>query len=388
MNISMKSSMSFVGAELFAAALICASACDSTSEQPSDCASVDGDGNATLCQPDTGFQLATPVFDVPQGVEVQDCYFFRVPADEMSYVNRIEVNQNSGTHHMNVFRVTSQEGNPLAQNADDGTVVLGTDEGAECWKSGNWSDWPLAINSQQSTGDAGGHFEWSLPTTADGKQVVQAFEPGELLMLQTHYVNATTQATNTGKGKVSVNFYAIDEELAGPTVQTLFATHQNIEVKPGDVEKSFIAGCNLGNDSPAVTVIGANSHFHSRGVRFTIAPADEQGDPLKPFYTNTSWDEPVMAREDVLAELPAGGSISYECTYTYPVECGDTCQPLDTPVEEITCGNGAQCLNFEFQPACANSFCFGPKVETMEHCNIFVYFYTDEPSGSFDVNCF
>src|SRR4051795_6699013 len=56
----------------------------------------------------TGFWVRTPEFEVPQGAEVQDCYFFKVPdlagaADLM--IDRFALGLNVGSHHMNVFRV-------------------------------------------------------------------------------------------------------------------------------------------------------------------------------------------------------------------------------------------------------------------------------------------
>src|SRR5262245_36844767 len=55
-----------------------------------------------------GIWIRTPEFSVPAGEEIQDCYFFQVPdlaggADLM--IDRTVLALNSGSHHMNVFRV-------------------------------------------------------------------------------------------------------------------------------------------------------------------------------------------------------------------------------------------------------------------------------------------
>src|SRR5262245_66317725 len=55
-----------------------------------------------------GFHFATPVFEVPQGDEVQDCYFMNMPDlnNGQDYrVDRVRLGSNPGSHHMNVFRV-------------------------------------------------------------------------------------------------------------------------------------------------------------------------------------------------------------------------------------------------------------------------------------------
>ena len=63
--------------------------------------------DVSLAAPDHGFQLGTGVLEVGSGEEVQACYFFKAPDinnGQPYYVNRIEVAQNAGSHHMNVFR--------------------------------------------------------------------------------------------------------------------------------------------------------------------------------------------------------------------------------------------------------------------------------------------
>lgn len=286
-----------------------------------------------------GWQITTGAFDVPQGEEVQDCYFFEVPGNEPFYVKRMTVAQNEGSHHMNVFRVKT------IQNLDgaSGEVV----RGGECWKSPNWADWPLLMNTQQ-----GGLTDWELP---DG--VVHRLEPGEKIMIQTHFVNASTQQTPLG-GKVVMNFERADDTSSFEELGTIFATNQSIRICPGDNKKKYQASCTFGLDSE-VTIIGANGHFHSRGDRFTISPFDQFEGAGDPFYVSNTWDDPPMAR-DLNVKIPAGGGISYTCEFSAPPDdCGDP--------EQDCC------------------YTFGGFVEFQEHCNAFAYFY---PRGDTDINCF
>jgi hypothetical protein len=365
---------------------------DGESVNPVSCAGSDAAGNVTLCKPTEGFQLATPVFDVPGGHEIQNCYFYRVPDTGERFVDRIQVVQNTGSHHMNIFRVQGDE-NALSKGADDGTVVAGADGQGECFNSADWSAWPLVINSQQSSnaGDSG-EVDWTMPMSPRG-QVVQKFEPGELLMVQTHYVNATTQTSALGRGEVLANFYDADKGTMGPVLTTIFASHPSIEIRP-DIEglQSFDVACNF--DHPDATIVGANSHFHSRGKDFTISTGTESGDVDETFYDNKAWDEPKMAF-GLGVSLKKGDPLLYTCSYEYPVAdakgvpCSTTCEDVDTKTP--SCGLGAQCENFMFTPHCGNSFCFGPIVETMEHCNAFIYLYADEPDATFEgshVACF
>jgi hypothetical protein len=178
-----------------------------------------------------GFQFKTELFSVAPGEEVQDCYFFRIRdlarqngMDENQTVNlhRIQMVQREGSHHMNLFRVKT------VVKDDKGVPQLGPELGpiqrakngqGACFKSPNWADWPLVANSQQ-----GGHVDWTFP-----EGVANVFEPDEWIMLQTHYVNASSQKT-PDSGEVTVNFHTIPLDQVMHELGTQFATKQSISV--------------------------------------------------------------------------------------------------------------------------------------------------------------
>lgn len=289
-----------------------------------------------------GWQVATGTFEVPQGEEIQDCYFFEVPFDTDVFVNRITLAHNEGSHHMNVFRVrtiVNLDGAP-------GDVV----KGGECWTSTNWKDWPLVANNQSGGPDG---EDWQMP-----EGVALKFQAHEKLMLQTHYVNASTQKT-PAKASVAANFYGVEAGQVQNELGTLFATNQNIKVCPGESAKTFEASCKIAQDSP-VTVIAANGHFHSRGDKFTMNRWEPvAGKTNEQFYESDAWDDPPFDRS-LNVPLAMGEGVTWTCEFSAQAdECGD--------------------------PANGCCFTFGGKVEAQEHCNAFVYYY---PKGTSDKNCF
>jgi hypothetical protein len=296
---------------------------------------------AAPASPEQGWQFTVPSFSVDPGMEVQQCFFFTVPYDQPVFVNHITIAQTSGTHHMNVFRVRTIK---ALDGANGDKVIDG-----ECWKPANWSDWPLVINSQNE-----GRVDVDLP-----EGVAHRFEPGEKLMLQTHYVNANTQKT-PGVGKVFVNFDRIPQSEMKSELGTVFATNQNIRICPGDVGRTFETTCRFAPKGP-VTIFGANGHFHSRGRKFTMSVFDPNPSApvAAPFYDSEQWDEPLFEKGLTVA-VPDQGGIRYTCEYSVGAnECGDP--------------NDGCC------------FTFGGKVDFQEHCNAFVYYY---PWNTTDVNCF
>jgi hypothetical protein len=294
-------------------------------------AACSGAHDVQLAPPADGFQLATDAFAVPVGQEVQRCYFFRVPGSgtDPLWVAHIVAAVNAGSHHMNVFRVRTI----VALDGEDGSVV----DGGECWKSGNWADWPLVMNSQSG----GETVDWTLPAG-----VAHRFTPGEKLMLQSHYVNAATQKT-PGRGKAIVNFERTRPAQDPMELGTVFATDQNIRICPGDQNVAFAQTCRFARQS--VTVLAANGHFHSRGVKFEMFASDAQNQPGAQFYESDTWDDPPFLR-DLNVSIEQNGGLFFRCTYSMAADaCAD---PSDH--------------------CCAT---FGPHVETQEHCNAFVYYY-------------
>ena len=319
----------------------------------------DGSGLEDLT-PAQGFFYRIPPFEIPAGEETQDCFFVTVPdiaAGQPIRVNRIRTGMNPGSHHFNVFRVNT------IKNLDGapGSVV----RGGECWKASNWSDWPLVVNTQQSDPDDP-FYEWLLP-----EGVAHVFQPGEKLMLQVHYVNASTQPAPYG-GEAAINFYRTTD-AAAVELGTLFATQQSIRVCASNPTPKYAGTCSFGSGAGQVHIAAANGHFHSRGEELQMFEWDglTAAEPAltERFYRSTSWDHPPMATGlDVTP--PVQGGIWWTCEYEWKEPSGG-CDELNT-----------------LDPAQANDCCyvFGPEVESGEHCNVFVYYWPKSPSAG-DIFC-
>lgn len=319
--------------------------------------------------PGTGFQFRTELFSVAPGDEVQDCYFYKIsdlakagglPENEPVNLHRVQLVQTDGSHHMNIFRVRTIKG--LDPNA--GPVSRGKNGQGECFKSPNWADWPLVANTQQD-----GNVDWTFP---DG--VANVFQPDEWLMLQTHYVNASSQKT-PDRAEVAVNFHTIKKEDVKHEMGTLFATKQSIRVCKSNPTPSFSGTCQFKADQP-VNIIGANGHFHSRGKEFSMYTWDGTSIAQPPdsarFYTSRSWDDPPMLRSpDLNVTVPAKGGVFFTCGYQW--------QP---PAEEVGCA-GLDATDKSPEKDCC--YTFGPIVEKNEHCNIFVYYWPKQAAT--DIAC-
>jgi hypothetical protein len=321
----------------------------------------------------SGVQIGSDETDVPPGTDQQDCYFFKVAdiaraggldPDRPFNLHRVQVAQRPGTHHMNLFRVRTV----LKLGPEGGRVQRSTSGTGECSKSGNWSDWPLIANSQDT------QLDWTYP-----EGVGNILQPDEWIMLQSHYVNAFTQKT-PGMGRVRVNLWSMPAAEVRAELGTMFATKQSIRVCQSNPTPVFQGTCQFNSSTP-VHIIGANGHFHSRGVTFDMHTWD--GKSTSPptrttrFYRSNQWDSPPMAHSpelDVLA--PAQGGIWYTCAYGWV-----------SPHPSIGCqGVNADDRDRNMTPEAHLDCCytFGPRVEMNEHCNAFVYYYPKQDN----INCF
>jgi len=270
-----------------------------------------------LPPPSHGMQLKVAPFDVPRGTEIQHCYYFKLPSDVDVDVTRIEIAYRSGSHHMNLFK----------------TLKDFPDHDEECFKPMDFTTPTNPMGVDLIVGSQSGAFDWKMPEGVGIKLKAKT-----QLILQTHYVNATTQAGE--KGEVWVNLHtAPDRSKITAHVGTMFANNMQINVPPHQ-SASFTTGCSLPAD---VNVLAATGHFHSRGKKFSIAACPVDMRTAEPaFYQSKSWDEPPFVALDKPIAIKAGGGLEYTCDFV-----NDTDQTV----------------------------VFGPKVETNEHCNLFAYFY-------------
>jgi hypothetical protein len=330
-----------------------------------------------------GVQIGTGEQPVPAGKEIQNCYFFKVsdllkdaglPTDKPFNLHKVEAFQNDGSHHMNIFRVKypltpedeggmdPEKGPYLSQDAPPEA------KGGPCFKSSNWATWPLIANTQID-----GTLDWEFPNGVANK-----LEPDEWIMLQSHFVNATTQTTPEGSGEVFVNFWHIPDNEVVHEMGTVFATKQSIRVCQGNPAPEFSGGCQIQSPEP-VTVVGANGHFHSRGKSFEMYTWDgistEEPAAGDKFYASTDWAEPEMARGDSIATIPANGGVRYTCDFQWSEP------PAPLSCEDLNKFDGEKYMTPEDQQDCC--YTFGPQVDRNEHCNIFVYYYPK----SDDVSC-
>lgn len=298
-------------------ALLLGPSCSGEPPKPVDPNEVD------LPAPSHGVQIQTPLFEVETGKERQHCYWFKLPSDVDLDVTRIEVKYLSGSHHMNLFQTDKD------MPDGDGDCFTGV------FSPMGTNGYELLVGSQREA------MDWQLP-----EGVAFKLKAHRQLMLQTHYVNAGSQKTPTGKGRVKVNLHdEPDKSKVKAAMGTMFANNVNVKIPPRQA-REFTTSCQIPHDA---TVAALTGHFHSRGRAFSVNVAADGRAAGEEIYRSRDWDEPPFTVLATPFKLPAGGALQYTCAFQ-----NDT----DAEVK------------------------FGPKVETDEHCNLFAYYWPADDTGT------
>ncbi len=277
-----------------------------------------------------GIQLRI-AFDVPAGTEQQRCWFFRLPATADMEVVRYEVAYNTGSHHMNLFRVLPS----IEATTTNLPAVTGMDgPGTACFNAVDFATYDLVVGSQDT------RLDWQLPAG-----VAYRLHANSFMLLQSHFVNAATQSTPGSHAEVLVNLWTAENPASITNhLATMFANNRGINLPPR-MDSSFRARCTLPAGGTFVAMTG---HFHSRGQRFIVNESPDGEMVGRECYRSAAWSEPPFTVLQTPVVVPANGGLSYECTFH---------NTTDFPIT------------------------FGPHVEFEEHCNLFAYYYPADPNA-------
>lgn len=244
-------------------------------------------------EPGAGHQFVMTT-ELTAGTEAEHCQFVVGPPEGM-YLNRDEVRYSAGSHHFLLYE-TSYNSIPTAR--EDGTPV-DTSGVFDCTDgaTNGWRVTKLIAGSQNADG---GSF-LSFPPG-----VALYVEPGAVLLMNAHYINASDQALEP---EVNINLYTIPEEEVTTAGDILFLYNPLIHVPASSTARARWR-CPVHRD---ITIVNAQSHMHARGVGYEAMIVGQE-----PFYSNDRWEEVPVGRFEPGLQVPAGSQIDYYCDYMNP----------------------------------------------------------------------
>ncbi len=282
----------------------------------------DTSGDVTLAAPPAGegFQIVLGPFDVPAGQEVQNNFYMKLPVDTDVYITKVEFKFNPGSHHCTIFKsdtadIPNDPGQPYHLESNFNAL--------------QWDSWDMVCASQVDS------FTWTLPPG-----VAIHLKGRQQLDIQSHYVNASTQQTANGHGKVIVNFWTTPKSNVTSLVGAVFSNNKKIDLMP-HTGATYLKVVNAW--PAAANLILMTGHFHSRGKSFVVGHWDSPNHRLRDtIYSNQTWDEPPVTPVVPTLAVSPGDSLAYVCSYENRTD---------------------------------NEIKFGGHVETEEHANLFLFYY-------------
>jgi len=271
---------------LFASLLI-TPACSDSSAPPEDT------GPSTLAPPPEGqgFQLTLEA-TAPAGEETWLCDVYQMPNDSFVNVNRVEVEQTLGTHHLTLSTLGLSGGGGIEYGRYNCNDLYGDESLMQ--------DQIMFYGNQGSATD-----EMLLPTG-----VAAQIPSGLDVIHEMHFVNTTTEPVALYS---RINAWTIpsEEVVSGIWGGSVRDEHINI---PPSAEHTEWSRCVFNED---VEVIFLASHTHALGREFTIAPFDGEttGEVM---YSNTDWQIPLITQYDPPLVVKAGEGFEWACTWTNP----------------------------------------------------------------------
>ncbi|HKU44266.1 MAG TPA: hypothetical protein VJR89_39170 [Polyangiales bacterium] len=262
---------------------------------------------------------------VPAGEELFKCMYVQVPKNHgVIAVPSVESHYTPGSHHLLVYR-------------SDLTEIPNGETGV--WECSDAAWFSHARGSYYEAQQPDEQRE--LP-----EGIAHKFQPGEVMILQSHYINITDKDIDA---HVNFTLHTMDADDVRVEAGTIYFNDANINIPPHAKAMASMS-CPLPQD---INLALLWSHMHKRGVHFVV----ETDDPVaaeklgSPIYESHDWAEPRAKTypegDDVV--LHAGTRIKFSC---------------------------------EFQNDTENTYRFGNSAETNEMCILHGMYWPRMPSIS------
>lgn len=242
-----------------------------------------------------GLQLKM-VSTLEAGRETERCQMFVV--EEPIAFDRSEVAFTEGSHHVLLFETDYTE---IPTEDEDGNPVV-ADEWHECPEGAAdiWSVERVIGGSQNPNGD---NLLNGLP-----EGVAMKVAPGTVLLMNTHYINATAEPLET---EAAINLYTVPYDEVETEAGVLFYYNPFIHVGPQSTGRARMR-CRVDKD---IEVLNLQSHMHKIGVDFHAHLVDHDGSMMDEIYQTTNWENVPIERFAPTLEVEAGQSLDYYCDY-------------------------------------------------------------------------
>lgn len=249
-----------------------------------------------LAPPAQGYQLKLQPFSVQATFEREFFDYLAVGNTQEAWVNRIQTNMRTGSHHFVLYTFDPSMPSILLPATGvirdlrdaNGTYNIGT---------------LVAMEFHVFFG--GSQLQQSDFTFPPG--VAMRLPAGARIDVNSHYVNSSSTAIT---GEAEANLYTIPASQVQNEARALFLNNTDILVPQGrdtTIRKTF-------KFNQLTRVVMLTSHMHKRGTKFAIKISGGARDG-ETIFTTTDWAHPVILGFNTPLVLQAGEGLVSEVTY-------------------------------------------------------------------------
>jgi hypothetical protein len=247
-----------------------------------------GSGYVPSGLPDVQFALDVMI---PAGQELLECQYVAMPSDRgVIAVNSAESHYTPGSHHLLAYRTD------LTALPTDHVGVWNCNDGA----------WFMH--------DKGSYYEAQQPDSHRELPpgVAHEFQPGEVVLMQSHYVNTTAANINA---HVTLTLHTMDIKKVTAEAGTILFSNVNISLAPHSKSRVTMT-CTLPQDFHPAELW---SHMHQRAANFVATTNDASATTALGgmLYAEPDWSEPqprIYPYEPAIT-IKSGSTITFSCDF-------------------------------------------------------------------------
>ncbi len=249
-----------------------------------------------LAPPAAGYQVRMPAFAIPPSAEREVFVYAPVGNTQDAWVNRIQTNMRTGSHHFVVYTFAANTPSvivPIAGQVRDLKDALGTINFATV---ASMAYHVFFAGTQAPTSD------FTFPPG-----VAIRLPAGAMLDVNSHYVNS---AASPATGEAEANLHTVLASQVQFEAQALNLAHTDLAIPVGrdtTIRRTFTF-------SRLTRVVMLTSHMHKRGLRFAIriSGGPRSGELV---YESTAWDHPPIKTFATPLTLNPGEGLTSEVTF-------------------------------------------------------------------------
>ncbi|WP_437588510.1 hypothetical protein [Sorangium sp. So ce1000] len=231
---------------------------------------------------------------VQPGVESTQCVIKSLDNAEAKKISRIRNELPAGSHHLVVYRTNDVEERPEPFDCSPFTDIGDPSKGS-----------PLMIaQKREETLEFPGGVGISI-------------QPRQMIRLEMHYVNATSEPIEVS---ATTTLVAMDDDSFEHEADFLYFGNLDVHVEPRSAATLGPVFISPPDGLGDVKFFGVTGHTHRLGTNVLVTAAPGPDGPETPVYDveRWSWSEPATVYHDPPFQLEPGGGFNLTCTWNNP----------------------------------------------------------------------